>query len=136
MRCTCLALPETLALTAGEKGSLLGGSWPWREWEGVRGLGGAIKKTRGDALAGHSAYTLVPRGALGEPRHTPQGREEAAGLALGLASGGWSWTGPRRPPDRTRAEPSSVFRAEAGLGRLRGGRSGKVTLARGGAGAA
>lgn len=64
------------------------------------------------------------------------GREEAAGLALGLASGGWSWTGPRRPPDRTRAEPSSVFRAEAGLGRPRGGRSGKVTLARGGAGAA
>lgn len=99
-------------------------------------MGGAIEKTRGDALAGHSAYTLVPRGALGEPRHTPQGREEAAGLALGLASGGWSWTGPRRPPDRTRAEPSSVFRAEAGLGRPRGGRSGKVTLARGGAGAA
>lgn len=70
------------------------------------------------------------------PVHTPQGPEEAAGLALGLASGGWGWTGPRRSPDRTRAEPSGVFRAEAGLGRLGGGRSGKVTLARGGAGAA
>lgn len=136
MRCTCHALPETLALTAGEKGNFLGGSGPEGSGSVYVAWEGQARKREVMLLRVIPPTRQYQGGRRESPVHTPQGPEEAAGLVLGLASGGWGWTGPRRTPDLTRAEPSGVFRTEAGLGLPGGGRSGKVTLARGGAGAA
>lgn len=130
--CTC----RNAALdSAGANGSQEGPhSQGW--WEGVCGLRGAGKETRGDAVRVTPQTRLYARGLPESPSHTPRRPEEAAGLAFGLASGGWGWTAQRRPSTPTRAEPRGVFRAGAGPGWPGGGGNVKVTLAQGGARAA